>query len=70
VWQAAEEKPNGSGVESGPGYLGSMSVCDAVQWVKLSKTWPKLKFFDFYKMLKNLLEGQQEILRVTKMYVL
>ena len=68
--QAAEEKPNGSGVESDPECLGSMSVCDALQWVKLSKTWPKSKFFDFHKMLKNLLEGQQEVLRVTKMYSL
>ena len=26
LYQAAEDKPEGSGVESGPGYLGSMSV--------------------------------------------
>jgi hypothetical protein len=70
VYQAAEEKSNGCSVESGPGCLGSMSVCDAVEWVKLSETWPKFKFFDFHKMLKNLLEGQQKVLRVTKIYVL
>jgi hypothetical protein len=70
VYQAAEEKPNSSSVESDPGCLGSMSVCDAVEWVKLSETWPKLKFLDVHKMLKNLLEGQQKVLRVTKMYVL
>ena len=47
-----------------------MSVCGAVQWVKLSETWPEFKFLDFHKMLKNLLEGQQKVLRVTKIYVL
>jgi hypothetical protein len=57
---AAEGKPKDSSVESDPGCLGSMSICDAVQWVKLSKTWPKLKFFDFHKMLKNLLEGNRK----------
>jgi len=36
VYQAAEEKTNDPSVESGPGYLGSMSVCGVVQWVKLS----------------------------------
>jgi hypothetical protein len=47
-----------------------MSVCGAVQWVKLSETWPEFKFFDFHKMLKTLLEGQQKDLRGIKLYVL
>jgi len=29
VYWAAEEKPNGFIIGSGPGYLGSMSVCGA-----------------------------------------
>jgi hypothetical protein len=51
VYQFAEEKPNGSGVESVPGYLGSMSACGAVQWVTLSESWPEFKFTDFHIML-------------------
>jgi hypothetical protein len=47
-----------------------MSVCDAAQWVKISETWSEFKFFDSHKMLKNLLEGQQEVPRVKKIYVL
>jgi hypothetical protein len=70
VWQAAEEKPNGSSVESGPGYLCSMSVCGAVQWVTLSETWLKFKLFDFHKMLKDLLEGQKKVPRLMKIDVL
>jgi hypothetical protein len=70
VHQAAEGKPNGSSIESGPEYLGSMSVCDAVQWIKLSETWPKLQSFDFHKMLKNLFEGQKKVPRVNKIHVL
>jgi hypothetical protein len=46
-----------------------MSVCNAVQWVKLSETWPKLKFFDYHRMLKNLLEGQKKVPSATKVYV-
>jgi len=47
----AEDKPDGSNVESGPGYLGSMSVCGAAQWGKLSESWSKFKFTDFHVML-------------------
>lgn len=36
-----------------------MSVCGAALFVKLSETWQKLKFLDFHKVLKNLLEGQK-----------
>ena len=36
VYQAAVDKPNGSSVESGPGYLGSMSVCGVAQWAKIT----------------------------------
>ena len=46
-------KTDGSSVESGPGCLVSLFVCDAVHWVKLSKTWPKLKFSDLHKLLKK-----------------
>jgi hypothetical protein len=45
-------KSNDCSVEAGPGYLGSMSVCGAVQWVKVSETWPKLKYFNFHKCLE------------------
>jgi hypothetical protein len=34
MYQAAEDKANDSSVESGLGYLGSMSVFGAAQWVK------------------------------------
>jgi len=57
VYQTAKDKPNGSSVESGPGYLGQMSVCVAAQWFKLSESWPKFQFFDLHKMLKNLFDG-------------
>jgi hypothetical protein len=33
VYQVAEDEPTGSSIESGPRYLGSMSVCGAAQWV-------------------------------------
>jgi hypothetical protein len=59
VHQAAQERSNGCDVESGPGCLGSMCVRGAVQWVKLSDRWPKLKLFHFHKML-NLREGQKK----------
>jgi hypothetical protein len=36
-----------------------MFVYGAAQLVKLSDSWPKFKFFDFHKMLNNLLEGQK-----------
>jgi hypothetical protein len=42
VYQAIEDKPNGFSVESGPGYLVSMSVCGAAQWFILSDSWPNL----------------------------
>jgi hypothetical protein len=51
VCQAAEEKQRGSSVESGPEYLGSMYVCGAEKWVKLSDSWPIFKFFNFHVML-------------------
>jgi len=57
VYQTAEDKPNGSSVKSSLGYLGSMSVCGAAQWFKLSKSWTKFIFFEFQKVLKNLLDG-------------
>jgi hypothetical protein len=43
VYQAAKDEPNGSSVESTPGYLASMSVCDVAHWVKLSGSSPKFK---------------------------
>jgi hypothetical protein len=33
--------------------------------VKVSEGWPKIKFFDFHKILNNLLEGQQKVPRAT-----
>lgn len=51
VYQTAEDKPNGYGVESGTGCFGCMSVCGAAQWFILSERCPKFKFFDFHKML-------------------
>lgn len=56
VYQTAEDKPNGSSVESGPVSFVSMSVCGAAQSFKLSESGPKFKFFDFHTMLKNLLD--------------
>jgi len=47
----AEDKPYGSSVESGPRYPGSMSVCGAAQWSKLSESWSKFKFTDFHVMV-------------------
>jgi hypothetical protein len=32
-------------------FIGSMSVCDAAQWVKLSDSWPKFSVADFQLML-------------------
>jgi hypothetical protein len=43
-----------------------MSVCGATQWIKLSESWPKYRFFDLHGMLKYLLEGQEKVPRVTK----
>jgi hypothetical protein len=54
VYQAAGKKPNVSSVESGPEHLGSICVCGAVHWVKLSEFWLKFKLFYFHKMIKNL----------------
>jgi len=51
VCQAAEEKPRGSSVESGPEYLGSMYVCGAEKGVRLSESWQIVKFFSFHIML-------------------
>ena len=51
VCQAAEEKPRGSSVESGPEYLGSMYVCGAGKGVKLRDGWPIFRFFSFHIML-------------------
>jgi len=59
---------NGSTAESDAGYLGLMSISVTAQWVKPSESWPKFKF-TFHKMLKNLVEGQKKVPRVTKMYV-
>jgi len=50
VYQAAEDKPNTTSAEWGAGYLGSMSVCGVGQRVKLSDSWPKFKFTEFYTM--------------------
>jgi hypothetical protein len=37
---------------------------------QIKRELAKFKFLDFYKMLKNLPEGQKKIPRVTKIYVL
>jgi hypothetical protein len=66
--QAAEEKPNGCSVKLGPGYFGSMSVCGDPQWVTLSESWSKFKFFDYHQLLKNLLGGQKIVPRETKIW--
>jgi hypothetical protein len=68
--QAAVEKPNGCSVEWGPGYLASMSFCGEARWVKFSESWSKFKFFDFHQLLINILEGQNKVPMVTKIYVL
>jgi hypothetical protein len=47
-----------------------MPVCGAAQEVKVSEMWPKIKFFDFHKMLNNLLDGQKKVPRATKIRVL
>jgi hypothetical protein len=69
MYQAAEEKPNGCGVESGSGYLGLMSVGGAVKRVKSSESWQKLNFCDFHKVIINLIEGQKIFPRLTTLYV-
>jgi hypothetical protein len=61
VDHAAKEKPKNCSVEFGPVYLGSMSFCGAVLWVKSCERWNKSKLVDFHKMLKNLLEGKQKV---------
>jgi len=38
VYQAADDKANGSSFESGPGYLGLMSFCSAAVWSYSSVT--------------------------------
>jgi hypothetical protein len=68
VCKAAEKEMNSSAAELDAGYLGSMSVSGAAQWVKLSESWPKFKLFSFHKVLKNLVEGQKKVPRVTKIY--
>jgi hypothetical protein len=52
--QAAEDKPKGNTAESGPGYLGSMSVWGAEHRVKLSESRPKFNFTDFHIMLLHI----------------
>jgi hypothetical protein len=37
---------------------------------KLSKSWPKFKLCSFHKMLEKLFEGQKDVPRVRKIYVL
>jgi hypothetical protein len=69
VYQAVEEKPNGCGVESVPGYLVSMSFCGAAQRLKLSESSPKLNFFDFHRVIINLSEGQKRFLKLTTLYI-
>jgi len=60
VYQAAENKTNGCSVESGPGYLGSMSVCCAAQWV-IKRDLAIIHILRLHKMLKNLLEKPKKI---------
>jgi hypothetical protein len=43
VCKAADEEMNGSTAELDAGYLGSMSVSGAAQWVKLGESWPKIQ---------------------------
>jgi hypothetical protein len=66
VCKAVKEEMNSSTAELDAGYLGSMAISGAAQWVKLSESWPKFKFFSFHKMLKNLVEGQKKVPRVMK----
>jgi hypothetical protein len=40
------------------------------QWIKLRESWPKFKVSDSHEMLKNLAEGQKQVLRRMKMLVL
>jgi hypothetical protein len=40
VCKAAEGEMNDSTAELDAGYLGSMSVSGAAQWVNLSESWP------------------------------
>jgi hypothetical protein len=44
-----------------------MSVCSFALLVKLSESWPKFKFFDVHKILKN--GGQKKVPRLTKIHV-
>jgi len=41
-----------------------MFFCGPAKWVILSNSWKKSTLVDFPKMLKNLLEGQQESSKV------
>lgn len=59
VHQTAEEHSNTCSTESAPGYISSKSVCGATQWITLSSSRPKFKFFDLHEMLNNLLQGQR-----------
>jgi hypothetical protein len=52
VCKAAEEEMNDRIAELDGGYLGSISISGAAQWVKPSESWPKFKFFNFPKFLK------------------
>jgi hypothetical protein len=54
VYQATGDEPNGSSVESDPGYLGLMSVCGAAQWLKLSDSWSKFIVADLHFMLLHI----------------
>jgi hypothetical protein len=67
--KGAEDELNGSTAESDPGYLSSISICGDVQLVILSQSWPKLKYFSFHKMLKDLVVRQRKVTRAMKIYV-
>ena len=54
LYQAAGNEPNGNTVESGPEYLGSMSVWGAEHWVKLSESRPNFKFTYIHIMLLHI----------------
>jgi hypothetical protein len=46
---------------------GDQNYYKGAQWVKLSESWPKFKFFDPDETLKNLREGQKKVPRIKKM---
>jgi len=59
LYQAAEDKPNSLNVDTGPGYLSSMFVCGAAQWVKLRESWAQFEIFDFVRCLKIYLGAKE-----------